>query len=188
MRIVAGRFKGRALATPASMAIRPTSDRLRETIFNVLLHGLDVDDPVTDARVLDVFAGTGALGLEALSRGAAQAVFMDVGTEARGLLRRNVESFGVGGITRILRRDATRPGLVSPFDPFTLVFLDPPYGKGLGEQALIGLCAGGWLAHGAIIVLEEAAKIRIALPAPLSLLDRREAGEGQVLFARHAAP
>jgi 16S rRNA (guanine966-N2)-methyltransferase len=185
MRIVAGRFKGRALATPSSQAIRPTSDRLRETIFNILLHGLDVDDPVTGARALDVFAGTGALGLEALSRGAAQAVFMDIGTEARGLLRTNVDNFGVGGITRILRRDATKPGEVSPFEPFTLLFLDPPYGKGLGEQAVAGLMAGGWLAPGALVVLEEAAKAHISLPAPLMVLDRREAGEGQVLFARY---
>jgi 16S rRNA (guanine966-N2)-methyltransferase len=186
MRIVAGRHKGRALATPRGDAIRPTSDRLRETIFNILAHGLarhGVDFRVEGCRALDLFAGTGALGLEALSRGAAFAVFVDEGTEARGLVRRNVDTLGLGGQTRLLRRDATRLGEVSPFEPFDLVLLDPPYGKGLGERALASALAGGWLRPGAVIVLEEAAGADIGWPEGLTVLDRREAGAGEVWIA-----
>src|SRR6185312_5821710 len=133
MRIVGGRLRGRALAAPKSQAVRPTADRLRETLFNVLAHGYG--DPVAGARVLDLFAGTGALGLEAVSRGAAFALFVDDGAEARALLRENVAALGVGGVTRIFRRDATKLGPVHPLEPFSLVFLDPPYGQGLAEQA-----------------------------------------------------
>jgi 16S rRNA (guanine966-N2)-methyltransferase len=189
MRVVAGRLKGRTLLGPRGDGIRPTSDRLRETIFNVLAHGLGkhgIDDPVTDARVLDLFAGTGALAVEALSRGAAYAVMVDDGPEARGLQRGNVESMGLGGITRILRREATKLGPVSPFEPFSLIFCDPPYGKGLGEQALVSAISGGWLAPGAVVVLEERAGLAITLPQPLELLDQRTAGEGQILIARLA--
>src|SRR3954449_2968305 len=128
MRIVGGRWRGRSLAGPKSDAIRPTSDRLRETIFNILSHAYD--DPVEGARVLDLFAGTGALGLEALSRGAAFALLVDDAAEARALLRENVAALGLGGVSRIFRRDATRLGPAHPLEPFSLVFLDPPYGKG----------------------------------------------------------
>ncbi len=182
MRIVAGRLKGRVLAGPKSNGIRPTTDRMRESLFNILAHGYD--DIVAEARVLDLFAGTGALGIEALSRGAAFAVFADIGAEARGLLRENIETLGLGGATRILRRDATKLGPAAPFAPFTLVFLDPPYGKGLGEAALASALAGGWLAPGALAVLEERADAEIALPAGLERLDRREAGDTQLIFAR----
>jgi 16S rRNA (guanine966-N2)-methyltransferase len=190
MRVIAGRLKGRALATPRDQAIRPTSDRLRETIFNVLAHGLGkhgIDDPVSDAIVLDLFAGTGALAIEALSRGAANAVMVDIGHEARGLQRENVEAMGLGGVTRILRRDATKLGAVQPFAPFSLAFLDPPYGKGLGEAALASAVAGGWLAEEAIVVLEERAGLSLTLPPALAVLDTRVAGEGQVLIARYSA-
>jgi 16S rRNA (guanine966-N2)-methyltransferase len=185
MRIVGGRLKGRGLPTPRSDAIRPTADRLRETIFNVLAHGLarhGVDDPVEGARVLDLFAGTGALAIEALSRGAAFAAMVDIGAEARGLQRSAVEALGLGGATRILRRDATKLGPVEPFEPFTLAFCDPPYGHGLGERALASALAGGWLAPGAVVVLEERAGLEIALPAPLLPLDHRQAGESQTLI------
>ena len=185
MRVVGGRLKGRTLQGPRSDGIRPTSDRLRETIFNVLAHGLarhGVEDPVTDARVLDLFAGTGALAIEAISRGAAYAVMVDEGTEARGLQRGHVESFGLGGISRILRRDATKLGPVEPFEPFTLVFCDPPYGRGLGERALASAVAGGWLAPGAVVVLEERAGLEVKLPQPITLIDRRQAGESQTLI------
>jgi 16S rRNA (guanine966-N2)-methyltransferase len=190
MRVVAGRLKGRPLQGPRTDAIRPTSDRLRETIFNILAHGLGrfgMGNPVQDARVLDLFAGTGALAIEALSRGAAYAVMVDDGPEARGLQRGNVEAMGLGGITRILRREATKLGPVSPFEPFGLIFCDPPYGKGLGEQALLSAIAGGWMAKGAIVVLEERAGLEIALPAPLQLLDQRVVGEGQILIAAFPA-
>src|SRR5580765_3936952 len=134
MRVVGGRLRGRALTAPKSQAIRPTADRLRESLFNILVHGYG--DPVSGARVLDLFAGTGALGLEAISRGAAFALFVDDGAEARALLRANVEALGLGGVTRIFRRDATKLGPAHPVEPFDLAFLDPPYGKGLAEKAL----------------------------------------------------
>ena len=153
MRIVGGRLRGRALAAPKSQAIRPTADRLRESLFNILMHAYD--DPVSGARVLDLFAGTGALGLEAISRGATNALFVDDGAEARALLRQNVETLGLAAITRIFRRDATKLGPVHPVEPFSLVFLDPPYGKGLAEQALTSAREGGWLTGDALIAVEE---------------------------------
>jgi 16S rRNA (guanine966-N2)-methyltransferase len=155
MRIVGGRLRGRALAGPKSPAIRPTADRLRESLFNILTHAYD--DPVTGARVLDLFAGTGALGLEALSRGAKFAQFVDDGAEARALIRQNVEALGLAAATRIFRRDATKLGAAHPVAPFSLVFLDPPYGKGLAEQALASALEGGWLTGEALIVVEESA-------------------------------
>src|SRR5215207_11122635 len=172
MRIVGGRFRGRALAGPRSDAIRPTSDRLRETIFNVLAHAYG--DPVAGARVLDLFAGTGAMGLEALSRGAAFALFVDDSAEARGLIRANVEALGLGGETRLFRRDATRMGAAAPNAPFSLLFCDPPYGKDLAPKALASCTEGGWLTPGALVIVEEAQGAALALPAEFSELDRRE--------------
>jgi 16S rRNA (guanine966-N2)-methyltransferase len=185
MRIVAGRWKGRALKAPASQDIRPTTDRLRESLFNILAHGYD--DPVEGARVLDLFAGTGALGLEALSRGASFALFVDEGAEARALIRENTQTFGAAGITRLFRRDATTLGPVAPFAPFTLVFADPPYGKGLGEKAIASARQGGWLAPGALIVLEERADVEIVAPEGFDLIEQRAAGDSQMSFLRHAA-
>ena len=127
---------------------------MREALFNILTHAYG--DPVTGARVLDLFAGTGALGIEAVSRGAAFALFVDDGAEARALLRNNVEALGLGGVTRIFRRDATKLGPAHPMEPFSLVFLDPPYGKGLAEKALARARDGGWLTPEALIVVEEA--------------------------------
>lgn len=183
MRIVGGRFKGRTLAAPASKATRPTSDRLRETIFNVLAHAHD--DACRDARVLDLFAGTGALGFEALSRGAAFAVLVDDSAEARGAMRTNVDTLGVGGHTRLLRRDATRLGPVGAFQPFGLVFLDPPYRRGLVEQSLVSARDGGWFAPRALVLAEEAADTTIAWPDAFDVLDVREGGEGRMTFARY---
>jgi 16S rRNA (guanine966-N2)-methyltransferase len=151
MRIVGGRLRGRALAAPKSQGIRPTADRLREALFNILVHAYG--DPVSGARVLDLFAGTGALGLEALSRGAAFALFIDAGAEARALLRENIAALGLGGVTRVFRRDAAELGAAHPVEPFSLVFLDPPYRQGLGERALAAAQAGGWLAPGALAVV-----------------------------------
>ena len=134
MRIVGGEFRGRPLATPRSQAIRPTTDRTREAVFNVLAHRFA--DRLAGARVLDLFAGTGALGLEAMSRGAAFCMFIEESAEGSGLIRTNVEAFGLTGRTKIFRRDATRLGEAGTIQPFGLVFADPPYGKGLGEMAL----------------------------------------------------
>ena len=148
-----GRLKGRNLASPSSRDIRPTADRLRESLFNILMHAYD--DPIADARVLDLFAGTGALGIEAVSRGAKFTLFVDNGAEARALLRNNVEALGLGGVTKVYRRDATNLGPAHPMEPFSLVFLDPPYRMKLAEKALASLRDGGWLTPGALLVVEE---------------------------------
>lgn len=182
MRIIAGQYKGRTLATPSSQAVRPTSDRLRESIFNILIHAHD--DAIEGARVLDLFAGTGALGIEALSRGAAHALFVDDSTEGRGLLRENIERLGLGGITKVFRRDATKMGPCHPHAPFNLVFCDPPYRKGLGEKALASALAGGWLVPGALIVFEEAADAAVTLPEGFAELDRRTYGDTQIMIGR----
>src|SRR5947209_12373074 len=157
MRITGGRFGGRILKAPASRAIRPSADRLRESLFNALIHR--PHNPVEGADVVDLFAGTGALGLEALSRGAASALFVDNGVEARALLRANVEALGVAGITRIFRRDATRLGDAPEPGRFRLAFLDPPYVQGLAPPALRALRDGGWLCEGALTIVEERADV-----------------------------
>jgi 16S rRNA (guanine966-N2)-methyltransferase len=182
MRIVGGRFRGHALRSPRSDAIRPTSDRLRETIFNVLAHAYE--DPVTDARVLDLFAGTGAMGLEALSRGARFALFVDEGGQARGIIRENIEALGLGGSARLFRRDATRMGDIGPMEPFSLLFCDPPYGRDLAPKALASCRAGGWLAPGALVVVEEAEEAAVALPDGFDETERRNYGETSVVFGR----
>ncbi len=181
MRIVGGRFKGRPLRNPTSQEIRPTADRLRETLFNVLAHAYG--DPVSGGRVIDLFAGTGALGLEALSRGAAHALFVEQGSEARALIRDNVDALGVAGLCRIFRRDATKLGDVQAA-PFDLAFLDPPYGHSLGEAALVSLRDGRWLAAGAVLVLEEAALVDVAVPTGFVIVERRDSGDTQLVFLR----
>jgi 16S rRNA (guanine966-N2)-methyltransferase len=183
MRIVAGKFRGRALAAPDDASIRPTSDRVREAVFNMLAHGAAAMD-LAGAHVLDLFAGTGALGIEAISRGAAQCLFVDDGAEARGLIRDNVEAFGLTGVTKVFRRDVTALGDAGKYGPFHLALLDPPYGKGLGERALISARAGGWLAPDATIMLEERRDVHVVLPAGFVLIDRRTWGETQAIFAR----
>jgi len=185
MRIVGGRLRGRLLAAPASQAIRPTADRLRESLFNILVHAYG--DPITDARVLDLFAGTGALGLEALSRGAAFALFIDEGAEARALLRENVATLGLGGTTRIFRRDATKLGAAHPIEPFSVAFLDPPYGRSLAEQALASARTGGWLAPGALVVVEEAAKPSFTTPEGFDEIERRNYDDSALIVLRHRA-
>jgi 16S rRNA (guanine966-N2)-methyltransferase len=186
MRIVGGRFKGRALETPATRAIRPTADRLREAVFNILHHAHD--DICARARVIDLFAGTGALGLEALSRGAAFVLFVEDDAAARALIRANVEALGAGGVTRIFRRDARKLGDAPPGLPFTLAFLDPPYGLGLATPALAALAAGGWLAPGALCVIEEEAAAQVDLPADFTQVDQRIYGDTQAVFARYGDP
>lgn len=184
MRVVGGRLRSRALAGPKSDTIRPTADRLRESLFNILVHAYG--DPVEGARVLDLFAGTGALGIEALSRGAVFALLVDDGAEARALLRQNTESLGLGGTTRIFRRDATKLGPVYPLDPFGLVFLDPPYGKGLAEKALVSAREGGWLLPGALIVVEEAVASAFAAPEGFEELERRAYDDTEFVILRAA--
>ncbi len=184
MRIVAGRFRGRALAAlgkgdPAAH-LRPTSDRTRESLFNILAGGR-FGDPITEARVLDLFAGTGALGLEALSRGAEHVTFVDDGVKALALIRQNIALCGAEGETRIVKRDARR---LPPNDglPCDLVFLDPPYGKGLGEIALAQALAQGWIAPEALIVWEDSAAI--VPPDGVELLDSRRYGDTVISLLR----
>ncbi len=183
MRIVGGKFKGHGLVGPASSATRPTSDRVRESLFNILAHGIDGLD-LEGARILDLFAGTGALGLEALSRGGRFCQFVDEGTEARGVIRRNADALGAIGLCKIWRRDATKLGPCAPQSPFDLVFVDPPYNKGLGEKALVSLVEGGWLSTGAVVVLEESEKAVVGDVAGLTLIDERTYGDTVVRIYR----
>jgi 16S rRNA (guanine966-N2)-methyltransferase len=184
VRIVGGRLKGRSLHGPKGEGIRPTSDRLRESLFNILAHSHD--DPVPGARVIDLFAGTGGLGIEALSRGADFALFVDDGAQARALIRENVEALGLGGVTRIFRRDARRLGVAPPGPPYDLAFLDPPYDRGLAEPALSALARGGWLKPGALAVVEEASAA-VFEPAPgFDVLERRSYHDTELIILRHA--
>jgi len=163
MRIVGGRLRGRALAAPKSAAIRPTADRLRESLFNILAHAHG--DPVVGARVLDLFAGTGALGLEAVSRGAAFALFVDDGAEARALIRANVEQLGLGGVTRVFRR--------------------PPYARRLAEQALAAARDGGWQASDALVVVEEAVDAKFSAPDGFEEIERRSYDDTELIILRY---
>lgn len=177
MRIIAGDFRGRTLASvgkgDAGAHLRPTTDRVRESLFSVLTHyGV-----IPGARVLDLFAGTGALGLEALSRGAEHVSFVENGRVAQGLIAKNIEITRSKAETRVIRRDATRLGTCDA-EPFDLVFLDPPYGKGMGQKALEAALTGGWLAPDALVVWEESAPM--APPAGFTLLERRKYGDTHV--------
>ncbi|MBE7198742.1 MAG: 16S rRNA (guanine(966)-N(2))-methyltransferase RsmD [Parafilimonas terrae] len=182
MRIVGGAWRGRRLSAPRTDAIRPTSDRLRESLFNVLTHAYDGALP--GARVLDLFAGTGALGFEALSRGATYALLVDDGTEARGVIRSNIEALGAEGVTRLFRRDATRLGPAGTAGLFSLLFCDPPYGRDLAPRALASAAAGAWLAPGALAVVEEADTVTLTWPAGFTELERRTYGDTAVTLGR----
>jgi len=185
MRVVGGRLRGRTLAAPKGQEIRPTSDRLRESLFNILAHAYG--DPISGARVLDLFAGTGALGIEAISRGASFCLFIDDGAEARALIRQNVDALGLGMVTRVFRRDATKLGAAHPVEPFGLAFLDPPYRKGLALPALAALRDGGWLLPGAIVVVEEATDAELAAPAGYAELERRGYDDTMIVFLQAQA-
>lgn len=190
MRIVGGTLKGRTLKAPASTAVRPTSDRARQALFNILEHNEALFAPgqgLEGALVIDLFAGTGALGLEALSRGAAFALFVDSSVEGRGLIRENMQTMGVAARARLFKRDATRIDKRGKVAPFTLAFLDPPYGQGLAEQALGALHEGQWLAPQALVVVEESARVELATPAAFSLLDTRQMGEARLIFLRYGS-
>lgn len=184
MRIIGGNSRGLKLAEvgvgDAEAHLRPTTDRVRESIFNLLVNGTH-GNPIPGARVLDLFAGTGALGLEALSRGAARVAFVDDGTAARALLRRNIELMRAMGTTDVWRRDATRMG-PNRGPGYDLIFLDPPYGKGLGEAALASCMTEGWVAPGAMVVWEESAPPTV--PEGLSQIDQRSYGNTVVTLLR----
>jgi 16S rRNA (guanine966-N2)-methyltransferase len=182
VRIVGGEFRGRTLATPKSNDIRPTTDRTRESLFNILSHSYP--EALAGTRVLDLFAGTGAVGLEALSRGCRQVLFVEQGVEGRGLLRVNIETLGLQGRAKIFRRDATDLGPIGTMEPFHLVFADPPYAKGLGERALEAAATGGWLVPGALAILEERADMQPQLSAAFEPLDMRAFGDTKMHFYR----
>lgn len=177
MRIISGRFRGRALASVGkgdkAGHLRPTTDRVRESLFSMLTGGR-FGDPVTGARVLDLFAGTGALGLEALSRGADEVCFVDKGRAAAALVRENIAKCGAERETTLIQRDATRLG-ANPGAPYTLIFCDPPYGKAMGEAALGAALEAGWIAPGALVVWEESAAV--TPPPGLSMRDERRYGD-----------
>lgn len=188
MRIVSGRLKGRAIIAPEGQGTRPTSDRARQAVFNVLEHAAWAE-PLAGMRVMDLFAGSGALGFEAISRGADHCLFVEIDDAARGAIRENVDAFGLFGATRVLRRSAVDLGEkpASTGEAFDLAFLDPPYSKGLGEQALAGLLAGGWLKPGALVVLERGSgEPEIETPG-YERLDARDYGAARVLFLRAVA-
>ena len=183
MRIVAGKFRGARIEAPKGLATRPTSDRVRQALFDVLVHGAPRFS-FEGARVLDLFAGSGALGLEAVSRGARFCLFIDQSSDSRAAIRRNVEALGLTGITKIWRRDATSLGEAGTLQPFDLVFCDPPYGEDLGERALAAAAGGGWIAAEAIAVLEARADRKIAWPAPFAEIDRRIYGNTAIAIGQ----
>ncbi len=185
MRIVGGTMRSRSLVGPSDPATRPTSDRVRESLFNILAHGVEGFE-LGGARVLDLFAGTGALGFEALSRGAKFCQFVDDGVSARGVIRQNSDALGVIGLCKIWRRDATHLGPCAPQTPYDLVFADPPYGKGLGELALASAVSEGWLNPGAVIVLEETEGAEVKDIIGLNQVDHRIYGDTQVRIYRAA--
>lgn len=188
MRIVAGSLKGRAISTPQGAGTRPTSDRARQAIFNVLEHAA-WSEPIGGMRVLDLFAGSGALGFEALSRGAVFCLFVETDDAARGCIRENADAFGLMGVTRVHRRSAIdlgpRPG--SAGEAFDIAFLDPPYRKGLGELSLERLVAGNWLKPDALVILERGSDEPPIETPGYHLVDTRHYGAAQVMFLRVAS-
>ena len=183
MRIVAGRFKGRTLAAPGDARLRPTSDKVRQALFNILEHApFAADFALEGARVIDLFAGTGALGLEALSRGAKFCLFVEEAADSRALIRENVEALGLTGASKIWRRDATKLGPLDTLAPFDLALFDPPYRKGLIAPTLEGLAQGGWLNPTALVIAEAAEDETIPVIAGYEILDDRTYGDTRIAF------
>ncbi|MGQ0676846.1 MAG: 16S rRNA (guanine(966)-N(2))-methyltransferase RsmD [Rhodospirillales bacterium] len=184
MRIVAGRHRGRAIAAPAGGDIRPTSDRARQAVFDLLAHHPQTAGKLpAGAEVLDAFAGTGAMGLEALSRGALRATFMDAAPAAVACIRANAAKLGEAGRVELLRADAAKPPAART--PATLAFLDPPYGKDVAEPALEALARKGWFADDAVVVVEHDARRELKLPPGFAPFDRRRWGRARFLFLRY---
>jgi len=183
MRIVSGQYRGKAIVAPPGEATRPTSDRARQAVFNILEHAAWAPE-LNGARVIDVFAGSGALGLEALSRGAGFCLFVETDDAARGAIRENIDAMHLFGVTRVHRRDATDlgPRPASAGAPFDIAFLDPPYAKGLGEKAVAELRAHGWLAPGAILMFERGRGEIDPVLEGFEQIDARDYGAARVLF------
>jgi 16S rRNA (guanine966-N2)-methyltransferase len=187
MRITAGKFKAHALVAPGDAGVRPTSDKVRQAIFNILEHkDFGFAFTLEGARVVDLFAGTGAMGLEAVSRGARYCLFVDDAAASRALIRQNVEAFGLTGVTKIWRRDAATLGPLDTLAPFDLAFLDPPYRKGLLALALAGLRSGGWLNAPALIVAEMAEDEDLPSTDGYAMLDDRVYGDTRVVIFKSA--
>jgi 16S rRNA (guanine966-N2)-methyltransferase len=187
MRITAGRLGGRTLVSPDDARVRPTSDKVRQAIFNMLAHNdFGVGFALEGARVIDLFAGTGALGIEALSRGAAFALFVDDSAESRALIRTNVEALALTGVTKIWRRDATNlgPMAAGAGGPFDLALLDPPYHQELALRALSSLWQDNWLTPDAIVIVETAKDEKVAAPDGYTTLDDRTYGDTRVLLLK----
>jgi 16S rRNA (guanine966-N2)-methyltransferase len=187
MRIVGGKHRGRKIAAPPGVDVRPTSDRAREALFNILIHGhlaADGTSPLPGARVLDAFAGSGALGLEALSRGAAHALFIDSDAKACTAIRANAKALGETVNVTVIPGDATKPP-PPPGAPCSIVFLDPPYGRDLAAPALAALAARGWIADGAVCVVELAINDGITLPPGFTLIDDRRYGKARLLVVEY---
>ena len=185
MRITAGKFRGRTLAAPKDMSVRPTSDKVRQAVFNILEHrdfGFPFD--IEGARVVDLFAGTGAMGIEALSRGSRYCLFVDDSAASRALIRENVEALGLTGATKIWRRDAAALGALDTLSPFDLAFLDPPYRKNLIAPALAGLRDGGWLNSPTLVVAEMAEGEIIPSTEGYEILDDRLYGDTRVVILK----
>jgi 16S rRNA (guanine966-N2)-methyltransferase len=185
MRIVSGQYRGKAIAAPPGDATRPTSDRARQAVFNILEHAAWAPD-LHGARVVDLFAGSGALGLEALSRGAGFCLFVETADPARGAIRENIDAMGLFGITRVHRRDATDLGAppASVGAPFDIAFLDPPYAMGLGEKALAQMVSHAWLKPGAIVMFERGRDEPTPAVPGFTMLDTRDYGAARVLFLK----
>ena len=183
MRIVAGKHRGRTLTAPAGEALRPTGERAREALFDILAHGRFAERPVfEDARVLDAFAGTGAFGLEALSRGATHASFIENDRAALKALRANIAALGEERNAAIVPADALHPPRAGA--PCSLIFLDPPYREDLAAPALTALAAAGWIAPEALAVVEVAARQKLAPPDGFTLLEERRYGAARLVFLR----
>ncbi len=183
MRIVGGEFRGRTLASPRTGSIRPTTDRTRESLFNILAHAYP--EVLRGTRMLELFAGTGAVGFEALSRGVASVLFVETGVEGRGLLRTNIEALGLQGRAKVFRRDATTLGNAGTIEPFGLLFADPPYATGAGEKALGAAATGGWLVAGALAILEERADVTPEPGPAFEPVERRLFGDTRMHFWRY---
>ena len=184
MRIVGGKYKGQRISAPKGLATRPTTDRTRESLFNILGNRISFDG----LRVLDLFAGSGALGLEAISRGASYCLFVDESSAARGSIRQNVENLQLTGVTKIFRRDAVKLGSPGAIQPFDLVFADPPYTKGLGEKAAKIAAQNGWFCEHGIFILEEAKDSYPEQIRGFNCLDRRDYGDTAIGLFEYIAP
>ncbi len=187
MRIVGGKHRGRRIAAPEGHDVRPTSDRAREALFNILQHGsfsADGTSPLIDARVLDVFAGSGALGLEALSRGAAHLTCIESSATARSVLHANAKALGETTRVTVVQADATKPPTAAG-PPCRLVLMDPPYRSGMAAPALAALAERRWLAEGAICVVEISAAESLEAPAGFTPLDERRYGKAKLVFLRY---